>query len=160
MFKRIITAGIVSLLVTLVGVQVFAHRGKAATRDQVPPAVIAAFEHAYPKVAVKKYERITWHKKVWYEIEYMEGSVKHEVKYTAKGKLVGTEEAIALKDLPEAVTKAVAAKYSGAKVLRAEKETRDGVVRYEVKLQTKGKKKEVHISEKGEVIKKHHHRHW
>ncbi len=155
MFKRIVTAGIVALLVVLVGVQVFA-RDNGVTRERIPRAVITAFEHAHPKATVKKFERKTWNNKVLYKIKYMEGAVKHVDKYTPDGKLVASKEEVAPSDLPEAVTKAVTSKYPGAKVLKAEKEMRKGVVRYEVKLKAKGGKKRVRISENGEIIKKHH----
>ena len=156
MFKRVVTAGIVALLVVLVGVQVFA-RDNGITKERIPPAVITAFEHAHPKATMKTFERKTWNNKVLYKIKYMEGTVKHVDKYTPDGELVASKEQVAPKDLPDAVTKAVNSKFPGAKVLRAEKVMHKGIVRYEVKLETsKNHKKRVFINEKGEILKKHH----
>ena len=157
MFKRVITICIVSLITALVGALVFARDNKKITKVQVPKAVIAAFEKAYPKATVKEYEQNVKDKDVWYEIEYTDGAMTQEVKYTADGKLVGTSEDISPKDLPDAVSKAIVSKYMGAKIVGAEKEVRGEVVMYDVTLDIKGKPQEVKFSDKGEVIPKTEH---
>jgi hypothetical protein len=158
MIKRFVGWFIVSLLVVLVGTQVFAEEGKKVTKDQVPKAVIVAFEKAYPKATVKEYEQKAKGKEIWYEIEYTDGAVTREVKYKADGTLVGTEEDIAVKDLPDVVSKAFAAKYPGVKMEVAEKATQGDVVTYEVSFKVKGKEQEVKFSDKGEVIPKKEHK--
>ena len=162
MVKKVVSIGVISLFAILVGFMVFSEDKEKdktkITKAQVPKAVIAAFEKAYPKATVKEYEQKTKDKEIWYEIEYTDGAVTREVKYKADGTLVGTEEDIAVKDLPEAVSKAIASKYPGATITGAEKETRDGAVKYEVELQVKGKKQEVKLTDKGEVIPRAEHK--
>lgn len=158
MLKKVVVITTLSLIALVLGIQVCAKEGKKIKKDQVPKAVIAAFEKAFPKATVKEYEQKTKDTEVWYEIECAEGGVTREVKYKADGTLVGTEEDIAVKDLPEAVSKAIASKYPDAKIKDAEKENRGGVTSYEVTLTIKGQEQEVKFSEKGEVIPKMEHK--
>ena len=158
MFKKVFSLCIVLTLAVLATVQICAKDEKKITKDQVPKPVMAAFEKAYPKAVVKEYEQKTRGKEVFYAIEFVDGTVTREIKYKADGTVVGMEEQIAVKDLPEAVTKAIASKYAGATIKSAEKETRDGVTTYEVTLDVKGKEQEVKFSDKGEVIPKKEHK--
>lgn len=161
MFKKVVSVFVVALLAVVLGVAVCAKDKKEpskVTKDQVPKAVIAPFEKAYPKATVKEYEQKTKDKEIWYEIEYTEGAVTREIKYKADGTLVGTEEDIAVKDLPEAVSKTFAAKYPGVKMEGAEKAIRGDAVAYEVAFTEKGKKQEVKFSDKGEVIPRKAHK--
>jgi len=154
MFKKVFSLFVVLTLAVLATVQICAKDEKKITKDQVPKPVMAAFEKAYPKAVVKEYEQKTRGKEVFYAIEFVDGSVTREIKYKADGTVAGMEEEIAPKDLPEAVTKAIAAKYAGATIKSAEKEISDGATTYEVTLDVKGKEQEVKFSDKGEVIPK------
>ena len=158
MSKKAVSIFIVALLAVVIGVAAFAKDKekdkKKLTKEQVPKAVITAFEKAYPKVTVKEYEEKTKEAKVFYEIEFTEGMATHEVKYTADGTLVSTEEDIPPKGLPEAVTKAIEKKYPDAKITKVEKETKGEKVKYEVTLTVKGKEMEVKFNDKGEELAK------
>lgn len=62
------------------------------------------------------------------------------------------EEKVPLDKLPEAVVKAVKARFPDAKLVSAEKETEDGKTVYEVALTNKDQKIEVTVTTEGEVI--------
>ncbi len=160
MLKKVVSILAIALLAVTVSVAVCAEGKKEETKitkDKVPQPVLSAFEKVYPKVTVKEYEQKTKEGKVWYSIEFTDGAVTKEAKYMADGTLVGTEEDISAKDLPKAVSKAVAAKYAGAKIFKIEKETRNDAVQYEIKLKVDGKRQEVKFNDKGEVIPKAKH---
>ncbi|MBA2431165.1 MAG: hypothetical protein H0V56_03515 [Chthoniobacterales bacterium] len=55
--------------------------------------------------------------------------------------------------LPEPVTKAIMERFPKAELIKAEKETDDGKVKYEVKIRTEGKEKEVDVSAEGVILK-------
>jgi len=158
--KKVVSIFAVALLAVVVGVTVCAHDKKyekTIAKDQVPQPVIAAFEKAYPNVTVKEYDQMTKEGKVWYSIEYVDGTVTKEVKYMADGTLVGSKEDVSAKDLPEAVSNAIAAKYPGATIVKAETEVHNGVVLYHVKLDVKGEHQKVTFTDKGEIVKRTEH---
>lgn len=61
-------------------------------------------------------------------------------------------EKVPLDKLPEPVTKAVKERFPKGELLKAEKETEDGKVKYEVKLSDGGKKYEVDVSPDGTIL--------
>jgi hypothetical protein len=92
-----------------------------------PKPVTGAIAKAYPKASVKSCKA---------EGASFEARLAHpdlELDIAADGKILATEEKIAVTALPNAVKKAFAAKYPKAKAERAEKETTaDGKVTYEI----------------------------
>jgi len=54
--------------------------------------------------------------------------------------------------LPEPVTKAIMERFPKAELIKAEKETEKGKVKYEVKIRTEGKEKEVDVSPEGKIL--------
>lgn len=95
-----------------------------------PAAVIDAAKKAYPDASITRCAPDEGN----YEVKLTKkDKSKIELVITAKGDIEATEEVIAPSTLPEAVTKAFAAKYGKAQILKAEKETRaDKSVTYEV----------------------------
>ncbi len=157
MLKKAVSLATAVAFVVLASVAVCAHEKKNVkklTKEEVPKPVIAAFEKAHPQAAVKEYEQKSWQDKVWYEVEFKDGGAVKEEKYSADGTLSGSEEKIDAKDLPEAVTKAISGSAPGAKIVKAEKETHGQAVTYEIKLEEKGKFREMKFDEKGVAVKK------
>lgn len=60
---------------------------------------------------------------------------------------------IAVSDLPSDVSKAVKERFPTAELIKAEKETDEGQLKYEVKIRTEGKLKEAHVSPEGKILK-------
>jgi len=62
-------------------------------------------------------------------------------------------EDIAVTDLPSEVTSAIEAKFPGAKLIKAEKETKRGELRYEVKIESGAERHEIDLTASGEILK-------
>ena len=105
LFVRLsLTAGVVSLLTFSVSAQEVRLRKK-----QVPRAVIAAFQSAYPHATIKGYSRERENGKIYYEVESVEGQTTRDVLYNADGTVAEIEESIATGDLPAAAGEALRA---------------------------------------------------
>jgi uncharacterized membrane protein YkoI len=76
---------------------------KELSKSQVPKAVIAAFEKAYPNAKGLEFEEETFEGKAAYEVEYKENGTEYELLYSADGILLQKEEEIDGKSLPEPV---------------------------------------------------------
>jgi hypothetical protein len=103
-----------------------------------PGVVKNAIDKAFPRATVGtcKAEREHGHDQFEVKLTKADGG-KAEVDVADDGKIIQVEEAIAVDQLPAAVTKAVATRYPKAKVNRAEKQTpASGPVSYEVALST------------------------
>lgn len=62
-------------------------------------------------------------------------------------------EDIAISSLPEPVSKAVKERFPKAEVIKAEKESEAGQVKFEVEVRDEGKLKEAHVSPEGKILK-------
>ena len=121
---------------------------------ECPPTIKAAIEKAHPgpkNLACKE--------------EKEEGKLQYEVKITGKdgkemeldvspeGKILLTEEQVALDRVPAAVTKSLMAKYHDAKATAAEKQTNaGGKVAYEIAFESGKEKKEATFTADGTLV--------
>ena len=80
---------------------------KELKKDQVPKAVIAAFEKAYPNAKELEFEEETFEGKTAYEVEYKKDGKEYEFLYSAEGMLLQKEEEIDVKTLPDPVIQAI-----------------------------------------------------
>ena len=127
LFVRLsLTASVVSLLTFSAVAQ-----DVKLKKKQVPRAVIAAFQSAYPQATIRGYAREKENGKVYYEVESVEGQTTRDVLYNADGTVAEIEESIAGGDLPADALEALRAKYPGAVVTKAEKITRGDITEYE-----------------------------
>lgn len=130
-----------------------AHAGeRPIARKDVPAAVLAAFTKAYPGAKALGYSLDDSGGKQVFEIESREGSVRRDLSYLPDGTLDEAEEVIAPSDLPEAVQQAIQAGHPGARILRAERDTRGAAIAYEVVIASRGAKKEIVLDPEGKVI--------
>ncbi len=124
------------------------------SKKDVPAAVIAAFEKAYPKATMKGFSKEVEKGQTLYEIENVEGKMRRDATYTADGKVHAVEESMDIKDVPATVQQALEKKYPKAKIRVAEKVMESGSVGYEFKLTTaEGKKAEVMFDAVGKEVK-------
>ena len=128
---------------------------KELNKNQVPKAVIAAFEKAYPNAKGLEFEEETFAGKAAYEVEYKENGVAYEFLYSADGKLLQKEEEIKVKSLPEPVVQAIKKEHPKAKIKEAEKLMKpDGTVTgYEVEIKADGKEIELELDVSGNILK-------
>jgi len=150
-------------LIMTVGVALLATIGQAnaeektLSKHQVPKAVTEAFEKDHPDAKGVKFEKEMFEGKQGYEAEYKENDKEYESLYAADGALLQKEEAIDVKDLPEAVAHAVSKVHPHAKIKEAEKlMSPDGTLTgYEVEIKNKGKGREIELQldTNGKILK-------
>lgn len=108
-----------------------------------PPAVTAAVQKAHAGATVASCKQEQEKGKTQFEVKLAaKDGKKMEIDVSPDGRILMTEETVALSDVPSAVMNAFAAKYGAAKPTRAESQTTaDGKVSYELAFPVAGKKK-------------------
>jgi hypothetical protein len=134
-------------------------KDKKISLDKTPKAVQEAIKKRFPGAEVTGIEKDTDDGKDLYTVELKHNGRKYEMDIQEDGTIDEIEKAIALKDLPEAVTRALEARYPRA-TLKDAMEVYDVVGKdetlseYTVSLETAGKKDvDVRVSLDGKTIK-------
>ena len=107
---------------------------------QVPAAAQQTLKQHAPETAIQKIEKDDEDGKISYEFQIVQGGKKSEITVTPDGKLLSTEEIVALADVPAAVRQALETQATGGKMGIVEKVTEDGKTTFEVKVEKDGKK--------------------
>ena len=133
---------------------------KELKKDQLPKAVIAAFEKAFPNAKELEFEEALFDGKTTYEVEYKKDGKEYEFLYSAEGVLIQKEEDIDVKTLPDPVIQAILKAHPKAEIKEAEiKEAEklikpDGTVTgYEVGIKVAGKELELELDVNGKILK-------
>jgi uncharacterized membrane protein YkoI len=127
--------------------------------DQLPKAVADSAKAKFPGATWKEAAKETEDGKTVYEIEMTHEGHKMDVTFEDNGTLVLVETVVPEAELPAAVTKAVKAKYPGAKIDLAESVKKGHVLKqtvdyYEMHLTTADKKSvEVEVDGHGKILK-------
>ncbi len=100
----------------------------------IPENILNKAMSDYPNAKMEKAEAKDEDGKLTYEFKLEQGEAEVEVSYDKDGKLIKSEQDIAVKDLPEAVRNAVSTNYPGREMKAAVKKVEDNSVSYEVKL--------------------------
>lgn len=133
-----------SMLVAVVSIccAVSAQETEISRRD-VPPAVLAAFEKAYPNAKVLEWEKEIHSGKLYYEAETVDGKIPRNILYSPDGVVAQVEEKIAANKIPAAVADAVKRQYPDANIRSAEKVTAGDTTEYTLQLKGANQKKVV-----------------
>lgn len=128
---------------------------KELSKNQVPKAVIAAFEKAYPNAKGLEFEEEMFEGKAAYEVEYKKNGVEYEFLYSAEGVLLQKEEEIDGETLPEPVAQAIKKAYPKAEIKDVEKLMKPDstVTGYEVEIKVAGKEIELELDVSGTILK-------
>lgn len=128
---------------------------KELNKNQVPKAVIAAFEKAYPNAKGLEFKEEMFEGKAAYEVEYKENNMEYEFLYSADGTLLQKEEEIDGKSLPESVAQAVKKAHPEGEIKGVEQLMKpDGTVTgYEVDIKAAGKEIELELDVSGNILK-------
>ena len=118
----------------------------------VPAAVFAAFEHAYPNASVEKVEKEEGQCMTCYEIESEDGKTERNILYTAEGKVCEIKEAINTDALPSEIRTTLSKEYPKAKVEKSEKVTCDSTIQYELHLKVGRMTSELTFDAMGKVV--------
>ena len=127
---------------------------KEEDKDQVPEAVLEAFEKAYPNAEAIEFEKEMIGDKTVYEVEYKENDREHEILYDSDGVILRKEETIDIKLLPEPIVQAISNAYPQVFIKEAEMVMGpDGTITgYEVEIKTAGKKLELELDAHGKIM--------
>ena len=126
--------------------------------DKIPKAVMEALKSKFPKPVITKWTKETEGNDVIYDIEFKQEGRACEADIKENGTYINYEKAIARKDLPAAVTKAVEARYPKSTFkeimeITAVKYKKDSLEGYEIVLDTAEKKEvEVTVAPDGKII--------
>jgi len=128
---------------------------KELSKSQVPKAVIAAFEKAYPNAKGLEFEEETFEGKAGYEVEYKKNGMEHEFLYNADGALLQKEEEIDGESLPVPVAQAIKKAYPKAEIKEVEQIMKPDstVAGYEVEIKAAGKEIELELDVNGNILK-------
>lgn len=150
------------VLAAAVAALVLAAGGRAADEpkdlDKIPKAVRDALAAKFPGAKVVKWGKETEGGKLVYDIEFTQNGRKAEADIAADGTVQNFEREFAAKDLPKAVTDAVAKRYPKAKTkevmeiteIKDGKEVHGG---FEIVLETADKKSvEVTVAKDGKIL--------
>jgi len=155
---NLILTAIVVLLLGVSGVS-FAKEGKEAKeakkfdKKDLPTAVTAAFQKAYPKATIKGADKEMKDSTLYYEIESVDGKTERSFLYLPDGTVFETEEGIEASMLPASVKATISTDYPQGKIKRAEKITRGSTTEFEIKVVAGKEKTEVVLDSAGKVIK-------
>jgi uncharacterized membrane protein YkoI len=127
--------------------------GAAAAAD-CPEAVKAAALKGHAGATVASCEQEVENGKTQFDVKLTgKGGETLELDVTPDGKVVRTEEPVALTVLPPAVLRSLKAKHPDAKPMRAEKQTdAAGKVVFEISFEADGKTREATIAPDGKLV--------
>ena len=127
-------------------------KDEEVTMQQVPQKVQKAITKYATESEIKKIEKGDVDGQMAYEFEIEKGGKKSEVTLLPDGKLLSTEEEIALADIPEAARKTINGKVEGGKIISTEKVFEKGETAYEAIIENGGKKTEITVAPDGKLV--------
>ncbi len=124
--------------------------------DKLPKAVTKSVKKRFPKGEMSSASSDTVDKKTTYEVTLKSGGTTFDVNINADGTITGMEKEVAIKDLPKAITDAVAAKHPNKKMKKGEevisvKDGKETLEYYEVFVEIDGKDVEVEVLPDGKL---------
>ena len=151
-FRQLMVPCIV--LIFMMGLNGCALFSKEVKLNDVPQAAQAVIQSHTSGGTI---EKITCEKKEgkhFYKVEYKKDARKFELQVDDDGKVLETEEILAMEDLPPVVQDTVKAESAGGKIKELSLETEEGKTFYEVEFEKNGKEHEVKISRDGTVLER------
>ena len=127
---------------------------KKISKKEVPAAVLKSFTATYPHAKAHAYAKETEEGETFYELETTEGMVKRDILFKADGTIAEVEEMLTKENIPDAVSKTLAAEFPKGKILGVEKTTKGTDATYEAHLMNGKEKLEVVLSGDGKIQKK------
>ncbi len=122
------------------------------SRKEIPSAVLAAFEKAYPKATIKHAMKESKDGRTTIEIESLDGTTGRDLQYMADGMVMEIEETIPMSEIPAPVIAAVKGKHPKGKIVKAEKVTRGAVVTYDIEIRNGKRKVSLDLDASGKLL--------
>lgn len=126
------------------------------TVESLPASVRTAATSAAGKGKIQSVTSEMEGKHMTYEVAVTDGGHKYEHKFSADGKLLESEEAVAAADLPAPVRTALEKAAGSDKILETVRVTAGDKKFYEADISEKGGVREVKVSEEGKVLATKH----
>jgi hypothetical protein len=143
--------GVVAVI-ALLAVVASAGEAEAVEKENLPEAVLKAFQKAYPNVQIAGYDTETEKGQTHYEIETKADQFEKDYIYLEDGTLVQIEEGMPVKSLPQSVMGALKKAHPGGEVEEAEKITRGTTIEYEIVVEVDDGEFEMLVSSDGQVL--------
>ena len=118
---------------------------------QVPGDVQKTISGYASQTEIGKIEKGDVDGQIAYEFAIEKGGKKSEVTILPNGKLLSTEEEVALSDIPAAARQTVTDRAVGGKIVSTEKVFEKGETVYEAVIEKDGKKTEITVATNGKV---------
>jgi hypothetical protein len=119
--------------------------------SKVPDKVRKTIEQYASASEIKKIEKGDVDGKTAYEFDIEKAGKKSEVTILPNGKLLSTEEEVALTDIPDAARNSINDAVGTGKLVSTEKVLEKGKVAYEAVIEKNGKKTELTVAPDGKV---------
>jgi len=144
-----VPGAVLVLAVALNGCAMFS---KEVKLEDVPPAAQAVIQSQTSGGTIKKITCDKEDGEHFYKVKYIKGNREFELTVDRDGKVMETEEILAMEDLPQAVQETVKAKTAGSIIKELALETEDGKTFYEVEFEKGGEEHKLKIAEDGTVL--------
>jgi hypothetical protein len=126
-------------------------KDETVTMSQVPPKVQKTIAGYASESEIRKIEKGDVDGKMAYEFEIEKGGKKSEITILPNGKLLSTEEDVALSEIPDPARKTINDRAAAGKVISTEKVFEKGKTDYEAVIEKDGKKTEITVAPNGEL---------
>ena len=147
-----ILAFVVALLICTT-VVVSAQGEQQIKAKDLPVAVTAAFQKAYPNAKIKGSSKEVENGKTLYEVESVDGKINRDLLYNEDGTCAEIEETVPVKALPSDVADALKKNFPKGKVMKSEKLTKGETIQYEMVIRSGKEQHEVVFDIKGAIVK-------
>lgn len=151
-FRKLVIPGVMLILTTVLGG--CAMFSKEVKLEDVPSAAQAAIQSHTSGGTIKKITCEKEEGKHFYKVEYKKDDREFELQIDDDGKVLETEEILAMEDLPPAVLETVKTESAGGEIKELALETEDDKTFYEVEFEKDGKEHEVKINADGTVLER------
>jgi hypothetical protein len=153
--QRVLSTVLLLLLPCLLPAPSARSQEKKIGKKDLPPAVLAAFEKAYPHAKVRGTSTEVEKGTTFFEIESLDGTQARDILYLADGTIAEIEEVVAASELPAPVKTAVGEEFAKAKIAKAERTTKGTEISFEVHVSLGSKRGSIVVDPSGKVIDKH-----
>jgi uncharacterized membrane protein YkoI len=146
-------AAFIAFAALVVGLAIAQDAEKKITMKDLPPAVQAAVKEHSQGATIKGLAMEVEKGKKLYEAELSVNGKSRDITFDEQGKLMSSEEEIALNAIPEAARAAMTKAAGAGKITLVEAVTENGTTTYEAHVTTGKKQSEIKVDAGGQAVK-------
>lgn len=148
------------ILVTALGISsnAWAKSAKPASTEQklsqadLPAVVMTTLQKNFPMAMITQVTKETENKVDVYDVETKDGEIERDLLFKLDGTLIEIGEHINVSELPVVVSAAALNAYPKSSIEKAERKTINGVLNYDVTVESHGESYELLLSPSGSVL--------